>query len=263
MADAGIGPKDLDLIVIGTVSGDYMLPSTACLVQDRLGADRAGAFDLAAACTGFVSALSTAEAFVSAGRATNVLAIGAETLSRHVNMKDRTSCILFGDGAGAVVVTPWESCRQGEVLRTILGADGSGYEFIHMPMGGTHTPHHHPDWKREGQYIALKGREVFRFAVTKMTAMVEEVTAGIDREEIGLIVPHQVNKRIIDAALERLDIEQERCMMNIDRYGNTSAASVPLALHEAHAAGRLESGKYIVLVAFGAGLTWGASLLRW
>ena len=263
MEEAGIGPEDIDLIVLGTVSGDFMLPSTACLVQDKLEATKAGAFDVVAACTGFVSALGTAEAFIAAGRARRVLAIGAETLSRHMNMEDRTSCILFGDGAGAAVVTPWEDCQQGEVLRSILGSDGSGYEFIHMPMGGARTPHHHPDWKREGHFITLKGREVFRFAVTKMTEMILAVTEGLDRSEIGLVVPHQVNKRIIDAALERLEIDEERCMVNIDRYGNTSAASVPIALHEARQEGRIEAGQHVVLVAFGAGLTWGATLLRW
>lgn len=260
---AGIGPEDLDLIVLGTLTPDYLMPSTACLVQDALGAGRAGAFDVAAACTGFLTALHTGEAFVRAGRARNVLCIGAETLSRYLDMSDRTSCILFGDGAGAAVLRPLEECEQGEILETRLGADGKGYDFIHIPMGGAKTPHNHPDYDREGHFIRLRGREVFRFAVGKMTEMIQEVTAGIDPEEIGLLVPHQVNQRIIDAALERLGWGPERCMVNIDRYGNTSAASVPIALDEARAAGRLEKGKYVVLVAFGAGLTWGATLLRW
>ncbi len=263
LEDAGIAPEDLDLIVVGTVTGDYLLPSTACLVQDRIGARRAMAFDVDAACTGFLVALATAEAFVSSGRARRVLAIGGETLSRYMNMDDRTSCILFGDGAGAVVVAPWEDCRQGEILEHTLGADGSGFDLIHMPMGGTKNPPHQPEYDPKGHFITLKGREVFRFAVNKMTEMIESVTRNVDLADVSLVVPHQVNRRIIDAALERLGWGEEHCVVNIDKYGNTSAASVPIALDEARRAGRLERGKYVVLVAFGAGLTWGGTLLRW
>lgn len=260
---AGIGAEDLDLIVVGTLTADYLMPSAACLIQDRLGASKAGAFDVSSACTGFLAAMHTGEAFVASGRAKHVLAIGAETLSRYVNMQDRTSCILFGDGAGAAVLSPWDDCRQGEVIETTLGADGAGYEFIHIPMGGAAIPHHAPGYEKEGHYITLKGRDVYRFAVTKMTELIQRYTENLPREEIGLIVPHQVNRRIIDAALERLEMSPEQCVLNIDRYGNTSAASVPIALDEAIQDGRLEKGKYVVLVAFGAGLTWGASLLRW
>ncbi len=263
LENAGIAAEDLDMVIVGTLTADYILPAVSCLVQDRLGARRAGAFDIDAACTGFMSALSTAEAFVAAGRARRVLAIGAETLSRFVNMQDRSSCILFGDGAGAAVVTPWEDCEQGEILETVLGADGSGFELIHSPMGGGARPFHHPEYDPQGNYIALRGREVFRFAVTKMTELIEKVTTGIDRDEIGLLVPHQVNRRIIDSALERLGWDEARCVINLDKYGNTSAASVPIALDEARREGRLIPGKYVVLVAFGAGLTWGASLVRW
>ncbi len=263
MEAAGVGPEDLDLIVVGTLTPDYLMPSVACLVQDRLGAKKAGAFDVAAACTGFLTALHTGEAFVGAGRAKCVLVIGAETLSRYLNMQDRTSCILFGDGAGAAVLRPWEQCEQGEVLRTILGADGSGFEFIHIPVGGAAIPHNHPDYDRDQHFITLRGREVFRFAVTKMSGLIAELTEGLDREEVGLVVPHQVNQRIIDSALERIDWDPEKVIVNIDRYGNTSAASVPLALDEALRGGRIEKGKHVVLVAFGAGLTWGGTLLRW
>lgn len=263
LEDAGMQAEDIDLIVVGTLTADYLMPSVACLVQDRLGAKNAGAFDVASACTGFLTALHTAEAFVAAGRAKRVLAIGAETLSRYLNMQDRGSCILFGDGAGAAVVTEWDVCKQGEILETRLGADGSGYNFIHIPMGGARTPHNHPDYEKDKHFITLQGREVFRFAVSKMTEMVKAVTEGIDRDEIALMVPHQVNKRIIDAALERLDWSADRCMINIHKYGNTSAGSVPIALAEAVQQGRLEKGQLCVLVAFGAGLTWGATLLRW
>ncbi|MCP3919218.1 MAG: ketoacyl-ACP synthase III [bacterium] len=260
---AGIGPEDLDLIIVGTLTADYLMPSAACLVQDRLGAKNAGAFDVAAACTGFLTALQTAEAFVASGRKRRVLAIGAESLSRFVDMTDRTSCILFGDGAGAAVVTPWEDCEQAEILAARMGADGSGYDFITIPTGGSKAPPHSPQYVKDDHFIQLKGREVYRFAVGKMVEMIQSVLEGHDADEVGLVVPHQVNKRIIDASLDRLGIDEERCMVNIDKYGNTSAASVPIALDEALETGRIEKGKLVVLVAFGAGLTWGASLLRW
>ena len=260
---AGIGPEDLDLIVVGTLTADYLMPSCACLVQKNLGAVNAGAFDVQAACTGFLTAMHTGEAFVRAGRMKNVLAIGAETLSRYLDMNDRTSCILFGDGAGAVVLRPFDECGQGEILKTELGADGTGFDFIHIPTGGAKHPHDHPEYDKENHYIRLRGREVFRFAVTKMTEMIQKVTAGVDRAETALLIPHQVNKRIIDSALERLDWDPERCYVNIDRLGNTSAASVPIALDEVVRGGHIEKGQLAVLVAFGAGLTWGGSLLRW
>lgn len=263
MDAAGISAEDLDLIILGTLTPDYLMPSTASLVQDRLGATRAGAFDVASACTGFLTALHTAEAFVASGRAKNVLAIGAETLSRFLNMEDRGSCILFGDGAGAAVVQPLEDCGQGEILETTLGADGSGYEFIHIPMGGAAIPHNHPDYDKGKHFITLKGRDVYRFAVSKMTEMIETVTAKVDPDEVAWVVPHQVNKRIIDAALSRLGWSIDRCVVNIDRYGNTSAASVPIALDEAVRDGRIQKGQLVVMVAFGAGLTWGGTLLRW
>jgi 3-oxoacyl-[acyl-carrier-protein] synthase-3 len=261
--DAGVKAEDLDLIVVGTLTADQLLPAVSCMLQERLGARRAGAFDVDAACTGFMTALSTAEAFVAAGRARRVLAIGAETLSRYLDMNDRGSCILFGDGAGAAVVAPWEECRQGEILRTELGADGTGFDLIQIPMGGGRTPHQHPDYDPAEHFIQMKGREVYRFAVAKMAEMIEAMTAGVDKDEVGLLVPHQVNLRIIDAALERLGWGRDRCFVNIEKYGNTSAASVPIALDEARRAGLLPKDKYVVLVAFGAGLTWGGALLRW
>jgi 3-oxoacyl-[acyl-carrier-protein] synthase-3 len=260
---AGIEAKDLDLIIVGTLTADYLMPSCACLVQRDLEATGAGAFDVQSACTGFLTAMHTGESFIRAGRAKNVLVIGAETLSRYLDKTDRTSCILFGDGAGAAVLRPWSECEQGEVLTTELGADGSGYDFIHIPTGGAQHPHDHPDYDKENHFIRLRGREVFRFAVTKMTEMIKKVTADVDCADSALIIPHQVNQRIIDSALERLDWDPERCYVNINKYGNTSAASVPIALDEVVRGGKLEKGQYAVLVAFGAGLTWGGSLLRW
>jgi 3-oxoacyl-[acyl-carrier-protein] synthase-3 len=263
LESSGIRAEDLDLIIVGTLTPDYLLPSTACLVQDRLGAKSAGAFDCNAACTGFLTALHTGEAFIAAGRARRVLAVGAETLSRFIDLEDRGSCILFGDGAGAAVLTPHDECGQGEVLRTTLGADGSGFEFIHMPAGGSRTPPSAQTLANRGHTIQLRGREVFRFAVQHMAELIQQMISDQAPEELCLIVPHQVNRRIIDAALERLEMTDEKVVVNIQSYANTSAATVPIALDEAIRAGRVEKGKLIVLVAFGAGLTWGATLIRW
>ena len=263
LEDAGIRPEDLDLIVVGTLTPDYPLPSTACLLQERLGATNAGAFDVAAACTGFLTAFSTGEAFVAAGRAKRVLVLGAETLSRFIDREDRGSAIIFGDAAGAAVLTPYDECGQGEVLKTSLGADGSGYDYIHIPGGGAKVPPTHASVDERQHFIKMRGREVFRFAVTHMGDMIEDMLEGYDRDEVTLIVPHQVNRRIIDAALDRLEMTDEKVMVNIHKYGNTSAATVPLAFDEARKEGRVEKGKLVVMVAFGAGLTWGGTLLRW
>ncbi len=263
LEDAGIRAEDLDLIVVGTLTPDYPLPSTACLVQDRLGAKNAGAFDVAAACTGFLTAFSTGEAFVAAGRARRVLVLGAETLSRFVDYTDRSSAIIFGDAAGAAVLTPHDECGQGEVLKTHLGADGSGYDYIHIPGGGSKIPPTQESVENRDHFIKMRGRDVFRFAVTYMGDMIERMLDGYDRDELTLIVPHQVNRRIIDAALDRLEMTDEKVMVNIHKYGNTSAGTVPVAFDEARREGRVEKGKLVVMVAFGAGLTWGGALLRW
>jgi len=233
------------------------------LVQDQLGAKNAGAFDVSSACTGFLTAMQTGEAYIAMGRAKRVLCIGAEVLSRFLDLKDRGSCILFGDGAGAAVLMPHAECKQGEILRGSTGADGSAYEVIHMRGGGSRKPQTHAGLDAGDQFITLRGREVYRFAVTKMADLIDEMLAGYDRDELGLIVPHQVNARIIESALERADIPSAKVVMNIDEYGNTSAATVPMALDEAVRGGRIEKGKLVVFVAFGAGLTWAASLVRW
>ena len=261
---AGLTPNDIDLIVTGSLTQDHLMPSVSALVQTRLGCENAGAFDVLAACTGFITALHTAEAFVRAGRAKNVLAIGGETLSRYLDMSDRTSCILFGDGAGAAVVRPLDDCGgQGEILHQELGSDGTGYEFIHIPSGGAKHPHHHKDYQKDEHYIRVRGREVYRFAVTKMAELIRKASEMAGDEEIKVVIPHQVNLRIIEGARERLDWPMERFFVNIEKYGNTSAASVPIALDEAVRAGALQKGELVVLVAFGAGLTWGSTLLRW
>jgi 3-oxoacyl-[acyl-carrier-protein] synthase-3 len=260
---AGIEPRDLDMIVVGTLTPDQFLPPCAPLVQAALGAHRAAAFDINAACTGFLTALSAGEAFIASGRARYVLAIGGETLSRFLDLEDRTSCILFGDGAGAAVLAPHDECRQGEILKTRLGADGRGFEFIQMVGLGSRKPAGPATIQAREHFIRVRGRDVYRFAVAQLEELVFEMLEGQDLSQLGMIIPHQVNKRIIDSAVEKLDIPPEKVMINIDRYGNTSAASVPLALDEALQKDLIDKGKLVVLAAFGAGLTWGGALLRW
>ena len=263
LEEAGIEASELDLIIVATISGDYQMPATACLVQHALGATNAGAFDVQAACSGFVTALSVGEAFVSSGRFDRVLVIGAEALSRFLNFEDRGSAILFGDGAGAAVLTPHSECKRGEIIKTTLGADGEGWDHIWIPSGGTKRPASLESVAEREHFIRVNGREVYRFAVKRKGEVIGEMMEGCDQSEIGLIVPHQVNQRIIDAAVERHNIPAEKVMVNINKYGNTSAASVPIALHEAVETGRMEDGKLVVLAAFGAGLTWAGALLRW
>jgi 3-oxoacyl-[acyl-carrier-protein] synthase-3 len=263
LENAGIAPEDVDLILLGTASPDALVPPSAPLIQEALGAKNAGVFDCNAACSGFMAAFNTAEAFVASGRAKNVLAIGAETLSRLTDFTDRSSCILFGDGAGAMVLSPWEDCRQGEVLKTTLGGDGSGYHFIRMPGGGSRLPATHDTVESREHFIKVQGRDVFRFAVTRMADLVAEMAEGFNQDEISLVVPHQVNLRIIQSAVERLGWDMDKFVVTIDKYGNASSATVPFAFDEVRRAGRIEKGKLAIMVAFGAGLTWGASLIRW
>jgi 3-oxoacyl-[acyl-carrier-protein] synthase-3 len=260
---AGVDPKDLDAIIVGTLTPDYPLPSTACLLQGRLGATRAMAMDVSAACTGFLYGTHLAEALIGCGKAEKVLVIGAETLSRVIDFKDRTSCILFGDAAGAAVLMPHDMCKQGRIVRSTLGADGLAYDNIIIRGGGSLMPQSERVLAESAQFIKLKGRDVFRFAVSVMSDLIAQMIEGIDVDKVALVVPHQVNKRIIDAAVERIAIPPERVVVNIERYANTSAATVPVALHEAVAAGRIKKGEYMVMVAFGAGMTWGAQLVEW
>jgi 3-oxoacyl-[acyl-carrier-protein] synthase-3 len=264
LAAAGVGPEDISLIVLATITPDTLLPATACWVQDRLGATHAGALDIAAACSGFLYALSIAATHVHANPKEKVLVIGAETLSYITDFTDRSSCILFGDGAGAAVVARSDDPAVG-FGPFVLGSDGNGAEMMIVPAGGSLRPASHQTVDERLHYMKIRGREVYKFAVTKMVEMVawamEE--GGITRDDLKLIIPHQVNVRILEAAARRLELTMEKIYMNIDRYGNTSAASVPIALDEAVRAGKLEPGDPVVLVAFGGGLTWAACSLRW
>jgi 3-oxoacyl-[acyl-carrier-protein] synthase-3 len=263
LADAEIGAEDLDLILLATVTPDMHVPATACKIQAELGATRAFAFDLQAGCTGFVYALNVAAQYVWAGTARNVLVIGAECLSRITNYTDRTSCILFGDAAGAAIVST--DFRFGEIRSTNLGTDGGGYDVMYQTAGGARTPVTAELIESMAHKLVIRGREVYKFATNKMVELVRQEVANNPDLELGAVIPHQMNARIIEAARERLELPPERIYVNIERFGNTSAASIPLALDEARRGGffREMDGQLVVLCAFGAGLTWGSAGLAW
>jgi len=259
---AALQPADLDLIIVASVTPEMTFPATACFVAGALGLTQTPAFDITAACSGFLYNLETAANFVRSGNYRNVMCIGAETLSRITDYRDRGSCILFGDGAGAVVLQRCEDCRRG-LIYSSLHADGRGWESLHCLPGSRHPINAEMIASRQ-QYMAIKGREVYKFAVQRFEEMVEDALSkcSLTREQIKLIVPHQMNQRIIDSAVERLGIAADRVFINIDKYGNTSAASIPIALDEVWRSGRLSAGDVVILVAFGAGLTWANAVVR-
>lgn len=263
LAQAGLEPSELDLIVIATATPDQPTPASACHVQRGLGAWGAAGFDLQAACTGFIHGLMTGHHLVAAGAFERVLIVGADALSSITDYEDRESCVLFGDGAGAVVLGPGTGRR--EVIDHIVGMDGRGADLIAVRAGGSRLPASHATVDQRAHYLQLEGRKVFRFATEKIPSLVTRMLDrhGLRVDDIALLVPHQANLRIIDVAARALGIEPDRVWVNIDRYGNTSNASIPLALDEAAEAAALEPGDLVLLVAFGGGLTWGASLLRW
>lgn len=260
---AGLQPSDVDLIIVSTSSPEHIFPATACLVQDRIGATRAGAFDLSAACSGFIFGLHMASQCIRTGAVRNAVVIGSETLSRMVNWQDRNTCILFGDGAGAFVLQASE--EPGGVLQGVMRSDGSGGDLLSIPGGGSRHPTSQKIIDAGLQYIQMNGREVFRFAARVMTQATEEVIrmAGLQLDDIQWVIPHQANLRIIEAALRGLKLPMERCVVNLERYGNTSTASIPLATIEAIHDGRVKAGDKLVFVGFGAGLTWGAVYVEW
>ena len=260
---ANIAPSDLDMIICATSTPDFLFPSTASIIQDKLGASKAGAFDLLAACTGFVYALNMGAQLIRSGSIKNVLVVGAETYSRYINWSDRSTCILFGDGAGAFVLQA--SDIPGGVLQSVLHSDGSGANLLSIPGGGSAHPTSELTVHAAMHYVHMNGSEVFRFATRVMAQATTEVTkaSGWKVEDLSLIVPHQANYRIIDSAARSLKLPIERFMINVDRYGNTSAASIPIAAVEAVQAGRLKPGNKVVFVGFGGGLTWGAVSAEW
>jgi len=263
LSAAGITAEELDLIIVATITPDMFFPSTACLLQEKLGAKKAAAFDLSAACSGFIYGLANATGFISTGMYKHVLVVGAECLSRITDYEDRNTCILFGDGAGAVVLGPVSGDRGFKSFK--LGADGAGGELLRIRGGGSRCPSSGETLANRSHYIEMNGRDVFKFAVRVMGSAAEEAlaAAGYGKADIDLLIPHQANIRIIQSALERLDLSEDKAMINLDRYGNVSAASIPLALAEAVEEGRVKEGDTLVLVGFGGGLTWGAAVLNW
>jgi 3-oxoacyl-[acyl-carrier-protein] synthase-3 len=259
---AGLEAKDLDLIVVATITPEVQFPATACFVAAALGLKDTPAFDISAACSGFIYALETAANYIRSGRYNNVLVIGAETLSRVTDYTDRSSCILFGDGAGAVVLKKTNDARQG-LIYSSLHADGSQWDMLYCPPG-SRNPISPELIAQRKQYMQIRGREVYKFAVLRFNDLIDDALrkCELKPEDVKLIVPHQVNQRIIDSAMERLEMPPEQAFVNINKYGNTSAASIPIALDEVWRAGRLSPGDLIILVAFGAGLTWANAVIR-
>ena len=263
LQSAGVSPRDVDLIIVASASPDYAFPATACLVQDLIGAEKAAAFDIEIGCTGFIYAMVTGAQYVASGAYDKVLVIGAETLSRFVDWTDRSTCCLFGDGAGAALLTPGE---EGEgIIGFYLGSEGSSGDLLKLPAGMARMPASEETVKEGLHYIHMDGKAVFKFAVKTIDLAVSKVLekCGKRPEDVDLLVPHQANLRIIDSACQRFDIPHEKVMVNIDRYGNTSSASVPLALTEAVQDGRVRKGDLVVLVAFGAGLSYGSIAVIW
>jgi len=261
---AGVRPHEVDLIIVATATPEHVFPSTASLIQDALGAVKAGAFDLSAGCTGFMYALTMGNQAIRSGASEIILVIGAETLSRIMDWKDRATCVLFGDGAGAVVLRAG-TLAAGGVLATLCRSDGSGGDLLMLPGGGSKFPASHQTLDQNLHTIKMNGREVFRFATRIMDKSAREVAAqaGIPIENVELIIPHQANLRIIQAAARALKLPDERFFVNLHRYGNTSSASIPIAICEAVEQGKLKPGDHCVMVGFGAGLTWGAALVKW
>lgn len=261
VADAD--PAKIDLVIVGTVTPEHLFPSTACLVQDALGARQAAAFDLSAGCSGFMYALGIASHAIEAGAYQLALVIGAETLSRIVDWTDRRTCVLFGDGAGAVLLQASE--HPGGVLSSVLGADGSGGELLMLPGGGSRFPPSPESVTNGLHYLHMDGRRVYRFASRIMARATRQALekASLSLQDLSLLIPHQANKRIIDSAMRGLKLEEKQVFVNLDRYGNTSSASIPIALCEAAEAGQVKQNDTLVLVGFGAGLTWAAATIKW
>lgn len=260
---AGLTPEDLDLILFGTVTPDYQVPSAACILQEKMGATLIPAMDVSAACASFIYGLATAAAFIKSGVYKRILVIGAEALSTITNYKDRSTCVLFGDGAGAVVIEARNGSKPEGILGNYLQTDGRYAKDLWIPMGGSVHPIRFDSSSEQRMFIEMNGNEVFRIAVRAMCSAAREACARakVAVEDVDLFIPHQANIRIINAMTKRLGVHEERVFVNIAKYGNTSSASVPLALEEAYSDGRIKQGSKVMMVAFGGGLAWGASLV--
>ncbi len=262
LASNGHRAEDIDLVISTSLVPDMVFPATASVVAERIGAVNAGAFDVQSGCTGFVYGLATATAFVSAGIYDNVLVTGAEAVSKALDWQDRETCVLFGDGAGAVLVRPSDN---GSIFAFDLGNDGTGAPFLNMPAGGTAQPATHQTVDERQHFLRMNGREVYRFATRRVVESCRKTLddAGVTPAEVDLFVPHQANLRIIEKVAAQLGFAEEQVFSNLERFGNTSCASIPLCLHDAMAQGRLKKGDRLLIVGFGAGLTWGSCLTRW
>ncbi len=264
LATAGVAAADIDVLMVPTATPEYLFPSTAAVVQDRIGATNAAAFDLLAACSGFIYGLAQACALVESGLARNVLVVGAETLSRIADYSDRATCVLFGDGAAGALIQASDDESLTGFLGFELGADGSGGKDLLLPVGGSRNPANRP-FEPQDAFLKMNGREVFKFATRVITDSTTRLLEALElsADEIDLFVPHQANTRIIDYAVERLGIDPAKVVINLDRFGNTSSASVPMAMTEARDQGRLKPGDLLLLIAFGGGLTWGSTVVRY
>jgi len=262
LKDAQMHATDLDAIIMGTVTPDYVFPSSACVLEDMLGARNVFSFDVGAACSGFLNVLSVADSFIRTGQINNALVVGSDALSRLLNWQDRGTCILFGDGAGAVVLGA--SQNGSGILSTRLRTDGSYVKTLYVPAGGSLKPATPETVQRNEHTITMNGKEVFKIAVRSMEEISRQalVEADVQVSEVSLVIPHQANRRIIVALAERLGIPMERVMVNLEKYGNTSAASIPVALDEAKRQGRIKPGDIVLLNAFGAGFAWGAAVIK-
>lgn len=263
LTKAGLSPKEIDLIIIATITGDMPVPSSACILQDKLGALNAAAFDINAACSGFIYGLSIADAYIKSSVYKRILLIGAEVLSKFTNWKDRNTCVLFGDGAGAVILEPSDN-EQG-IYSVDIYSDGTMASLLNLPGGGSKYPPSHQSLQNNLHYLQMKGNETFKVAVKTLESLVISTIEknNIKSQDIKLLIPHQANLRIISATASRLGISMDRVMVNLNKCGNTSAASIPIALDEAATSGTFERGDYILLEAFGGGLTWASALIKW
>jgi len=263
LENAGMSADQIDLIICATISPDKIFPSTACIIQEKIGAKNAAAFDISAACSGFPFALTIADQFIKTGLYKYILVISAETLTHLVDKQDRSTCVLFGDGSGAAIVT--QSTDESGVLGTFMKSDGSYENTLHMPAGGSRLPASHETVDARLHYLTMEGKDVFKTAVYMMRSAAEEAlsAAGLTVDDVDLFIPHQANIRIIKAIFTRLKVPDERVLINVDKYGNTSSATTIIGLAEAVEQGRIKKGSIVVLTAFGAGFTWGATVIRW
>ncbi|MDR7857717.1 beta-ketoacyl-ACP synthase III [Tissierella sp.] len=263
LEDGKINPEDIDLIIVATVTGDHAFPSTACIVQKNIGATKAAAFDINAGCSGFLYGLTMGESFIKSGMYEKVLVIGAETLSKILDWQDRNTCVLFGDGAGACIL---ERCEEGfGILSSDLGADGSNGQVLTIPAGGSKLPTSLETVENRLHFIQMDGKEVFKFAVRVMEkASINALEkANLELDDLDFLIPHQANMRIIDAAAKKLKLDRDKVYVNLNKYGNMSSASIPVALHEAVKDKKIKKGDNVLLVAFGAGLTWASTTIKW